>query len=119
LTAVFDFPYTLISMNGAAIIDQPSGEVRYEGYLQPEETLAILKAFDDLGLDQRRDVFTLDTWYTSKIDEDALFWAGQMGISASPLPDPCAVAAAKVMTQTPRPRSREILAEAKRLLPHM
>lgn len=119
LTSVFDVPYTMIAMNGAVILDQPSGDVCYQAYLKPEETLAILQAFDQLGLNERRDVFTLDTWYTSEVDDDARWWAEQSGLAASPIPESCAIAAAKVMIQTPRPRSREILAQAQKLLPGM
>lgn len=119
LTSVFDFPYTMIGMNGAVMIDQPSGEVRYRGYLQPEETLAVLRAFDALGLDKRRDVFTLETWYASEIDDETAMRDNGMGLAPSPFPESCEVAAAKVMIETPHPRSRQILDEAKKLLPGM
>ena len=119
LTSVFEFPYTLIGMNGAVVIDQPSGDVRHRNYLRPSETQAIMQAIDALGLDQRRDVFTLETCYATEIDDEVTMRAKAMGLTLRLAPQPCKIEAAKVMVQTPRSRSREILERARALLPRM
>jgi len=119
VTACFPFPYILIALNGAVVIDQPSGRIRSRRFMSPDKTRATLAVLERLGLDRRRDVLTLDTWYVSHVEDDVSTRTQRLGLALRVIPEPCDVAAAKVMVQVPRNKSREILAQARALLPEM
>lgn len=119
LTSRFSFNYTLISLNGAVTLDEPDGRILARRFMTPEQTRAVLAALDTLGVEQRRDVLTLDTWYVSHFDDYVDGRTNRLGVAYRLIPEPCDIAAAKVMVQLPRDQSRELLAQARALLPEM
>lgn len=118
-TSRFPFPYTLIGLNGAVLVDQPSGRIRSRRLMTPQQTRATLAAIGSLGLDKRRDLMTMDIWYVSQYDEYVNQRTGWLGMELRLIPEPCDLSAAKVMVEVPQARSREILAQARALLPEM
>ena len=119
ITSRFDFPYTMIAMNGAVIIEQPSGRVTHRAFLQPGETKTVLNVLDELVPDSRWDVLTLDAWYASSLDDQLKQYVHNLTLELYPLPETRAIEAAKIMTQLPSAKSRELLTAVRELLPQM
>lgn len=119
LTSRFEFPYTLVAMNGAVIIDQPANRITRRAFLQPDETRSVLEVLRALVPESRRDVLTLDARYASQLDDEVKLRAADIGIELHPIPGSGAIEAAKVMAKIPGSASRQILAQARRLLPQM
>lgn len=119
LTSSLDFPYTIISCNGALVIEQPAGIVTYRRYLSAKAAHDVLAAFRMFAIDGRTDAITDDTWYISPFTEKYAADARRSGMPCSELPAGWAGEAAKVMVFTEPEQTKRAIAQLKSSFPDL